>query len=158
MQKFYSANSLWTVLLGKRVNVYYYTDADTDTDLKAHLLHNDLQCVKIQFDSYALFRCDKYMKLWITQNFKTIDVIWYNQTVFEKGNLSCYHASHYWAFTIHTFILGVTRILVAPFFIGPILNDRLKVKILKPWKGALSSHSVCLSVNTIQDTLFGLGT
>ena len=30
--------------------------------------------------------------------------------------------------------------------IGPILDDRLKEKILKPWKGALSSHSVCLSV------------
>ena len=31
-------------------------------------------------------------------------------------------------------------------YIGPILDDRLKEKILKPWKGALSSHSVCLSV------------
>ena len=31
-------------------------------------------------------------------------------------------------------------------WIGPILDDRLKEKILKPWKGALSSHSVCLSV------------
>ena len=31
-------------------------------------------------------------------------------------------------------------------FVGPILDDRLKEKILKPWKGALSSHSVCLSV------------
>ena len=39
--------------------------------------------------------------------------------------------------------------------IGPILDDRLKEKLLKPWKGALSSHfrvcpsvcpSVCLSV------------
>ena len=30
--------------------------------------------------------------------------------------------------------------------IGPILDDRLEEKILKPWKGALSSHSVCLSV------------
>ena len=30
--------------------------------------------------------------------------------------------------------------------IGPILDDRLKEKILKPWKGALSSNSVCLSV------------
>ena len=30
--------------------------------------------------------------------------------------------------------------------IGPILDDRLKEKIPKPWKGALSSHSVCLSV------------
>ena len=36
---------------------------------------------------------------------------------------------------------------------GPILDDRLKEKLLKPWKGALSSHfhvclSVCLSVFT----------
>ena len=35
--------------------------------------------------------------------------------------------------------------------VGPILDDRLKEKILKSWKGALSSHfrvclSVCLSV------------
>ena len=30
--------------------------------------------------------------------------------------------------------------------IGPILDDRLKKKILKPWKGAHSSHSVCVSV------------
>ena len=29
---------------------------------------------------------------------------------------------------------------------GPILDDRLKEKILKHWKGALSSHSVCVSV------------
>ena len=46
--------------------------------------------------------------------------------------------------------------------IGPILDDRLKEKILKPWKGAHSSHSVCpsvcLCVNTLQDTLFQLGT
>ena len=46
--------------------------------------------------------------------------------------------------------------------IGPILDDRLKENILKPWKGAHSSHSVCVSlcvsVNTLQDTLFGLGT
>ena len=46
--------------------------------------------------------------------------------------------------------------------IGPILDDRLKEKILKPWKGAHSSHSVCpsvcLCVNTLQDTLFGLET
>ena len=39
-------------------------------------------------------------------------------------------------------ILGLFFVL----FIGPILDDRLKEKILKPWKGALSSHSVCLSV------------
>ena len=31
-------------------------------------------------------------------------------------------------------------------YIGPILDDRLKEKILKPWKGAHSSHSVCVSV------------
>ena len=32
--------------------------------------------------------------------------------------------------------------------IGPILDDRLKEKILKPWKGALSIHfRVCLSVS-----------
>ena len=30
--------------------------------------------------------------------------------------------------------------------IGPILDERLKGKILKPWKGALSSQSVCPSV------------
>ena len=30
--------------------------------------------------------------------------------------------------------------------IGPIRDDSLKEKILKPWKGALISHSVCLSV------------
>ena len=29
------------------------------------------------------------------------------------------------------------------FVFGPILDDRLKEKLLKPWKGALSSHSVC---------------
>ena len=33
------------------------------------------------------------------------------------------------------------------FNIGPILDDRLKEKLLKPWKGALCSHfRVCLSV------------
>ena len=50
--------------------------------------------------------------------------------------------------------------------IGPILDDRLKKKILKPWKGALSSHSVCVSVrpsvcpcvNNLQGTPFDLGT
>ena len=54
--------------------------------------------------------------------------------------------------------------------IGPILDGRLKEKILKPWKGALSSHSVCLSVCLcvclcvclsvcrLQVTPFGLGT
>ena len=32
-------------------------------------------------------------------------------------------------------------------FIGPILDDRFKEKLLKPWKGAHSSHfRVCLSV------------
>ena len=30
--------------------------------------------------------------------------------------------------------------------IGPIFDDKLKEKILKPWKGALSSHYVCVSV------------
>ena len=30
------------------------------------------------------------------------------------------------------------------FSIGPILDDRLKEKILKPWKGAHSIHSVCV--------------
>ena len=29
---------------------------------------------------------------------------------------------------------------------GPILDDRLKEKILKPWKGVHSSHFVCVSV------------
>ena len=42
------------------------------------------------------------------------------------------------------------------------LYDRLKETILKPWKGALSSHSVCvsvcLSVNGLQGTPFELGT
>ena len=47
--------------------------------------------------------------------------------------------------------------------IGPIIDDRLKEKLLKPWKGAHSSHiRVCLSVRPsvhgLQDTLFGLGT
>ena len=47
--------------------------------------------------------------------------------------------------------------------IGPILDDRLKEKILKLWKGALSNHfrmclSVCLSVDGLQGTPFGLGT
>ena len=45
---------------------------------------------------------------------------------------------------------------------GPILDDRLKETNLKPWKGALSSHSVCLcvclSVNEVQGTSFELGT
>ena len=31
--------------------------------------------------------------------------------------------------------------------IGPILDDRLKEKILKPWKGAHSSHFVCVCVS-----------
>ena len=53
-------------------------------------------------------------------------------------------------------------------YIGPIPDDRLKEKILKPWKGALSSHPVCLSVclcvcvcpsvNGLQVTPFDLGT
>ena len=49
--------------------------------------------------------------------------------------------------------------------IGPILDDRLD-KIPKPWKGALSSHSVCvcvclcvcLSERGLQVTPFDLGT
>ena len=41
--------------------------------------------------------------------------------------------------------------------IGPILDDRLKDKILKPWKGTISSHSVCPSVRE-QDTPFSLRT
>ena len=40
---------------------------------------------------------------------------------------------------------------------GPILDDRLKEQILKPWKGAHSSLSVCLSVNKLQCTPFDLG-
>ena len=36
--------------------------------------------------------------------------------------------------------------VVCLFVVGPILDDRLKEKLLKPWKGALSSHSVCLCV------------
>ena len=48
--------------------------------------------------------------------------------------------------------------------IGPILDDRLKEKILKPGKGALSSQAVCLSVSFclsargLQSTPFELGT
>ena len=44
------------------------------------------------------------------------------------------------------------------FFIGPILDDRLKEKKMKPWKGAHSSQSVCPSVNKLQGTPFDLGT
>ena len=51
--------------------------------------------------------------------------------------------------------------LVSKLEIGPILDDMLKEEILKPWKGAHSSHSVCVSVcpcvNKIQDTPFDLG-
>ena len=44
-------------------------------------------------------------------------------------------------------------------YIGPILDDRLKEKLMKPWKGAHSSHfPVCLCVIGLQSTLFGLGT
>ena len=46
-------------------------------------------------------------------------------------------------------------------YIGPILDDRLNEKLLKPWKGALSSHfrvSVRPSVDGLQGTPFGLGT
>ena len=40
--------------------------------------------------------------------------------------------------------LQVNIIIIIIIIIGPIL-DRLKEKILKPWKGALSSHfRVCL--------------
>ena len=43
--------------------------------------------------------------------------------------------------------------------VGPILDDRLKEKLLKPRKGAHSSHfRVCPSVRGLQGTLFGLGT
>ena len=46
--------------------------------------------------------------------------------------------------------------------IGPILDDRLKEKFLKPWKGAHSSHfRVCLSVRfSVRElliTVFKLG-
>ena len=41
---------------------------------------------------------------------------------------------------------------------GPILDDRLKEKILKPRKGAHSSHYVCLSVRGLKVTSFGIGT
>ena len=50
--------------------------------------------------------------------------------------------------------------------IGPILDNRLKEKILKPWKGALSIHfrvclsvclSVCFSVRALLATVFELG-
>ena len=48
------------------------------------------------------------------------------------------------------------------YVIGPILDDRLKEKILKPWKGAHSSHfrvcvSVCVCVTRLQSTSFDLG-
>ena len=48
------------------------------------------------------------------------------------------------------------------YLIRPILYDRLKEKILKPWKGALSIHfrvfpSVRPSVRELQGTLFGIG-
>ena len=45
-----------------------------------------------------------------------------------NGDMACYWYNH------------------SVWIIGPILDDRLKENILKPWKGALSSHSVCLSV------------
>ena len=37
-------------------------------------------------------------------------------------------------------------VVIERVLIGPILDDRLKEKILKPWKGAHSSHCVCPSV------------
>ena len=44
-------------------------------------------------------------------------------------------------------VLGVVFSYTMPKIVGPILDDRLKEKILKPWKGALSIHfGVCLSV------------
>ena len=43
-------------------------------------------------------------------------------------------------------------LMIAPFsnlIVGPILDDRLKEKLLKTWKGAHSSHfRVCVSVYT----------
>ena len=51
--------------------------------------------------------------------------------------------------------------------IGPILDDRLKEKFLKPWKGVLCIHfrvcvsvcvSVCLSVRGLQSTPYDLWT
>ena len=59
-----------------------------------------------------------------------------------------------WLLVVDSLIVGVLLLL----FIGPILDDRLKEKILKPWKGAHSSHSVCPSVRGLQVTSFGLGT
>ena len=36
------------------------------------------------------------------------------------------------------------------FFFWPILDDSLKEKILKPWKGALSSHYVCVCMSVCE--------
>ena len=48
------------------------------------------------------------------------------------------------------------------FNIGPILDDRLKEKILETWKPSVVSLSVCVSVgmcvNGVQGTPFDLGT
>ena len=43
--------------------------------------------------------------------------------------------------------------------VGPILDDRMKEKFLKPWKGVLLTFvSVCLSIRELPSTLFDLGT
>ena len=41
---------------------------------------------------------------------------------------------------------------------GPILDDRLKEKFQKLWKGVHSIPSACLSVCGLQGTPFDLGT
>ena len=42
---------------------------------------------------------------------------------------------------------------------GPIFDDRLKEKSLKPWKGALCIHfRVCVSARGLHSTPFNLGT
>ena len=74
--------------------------------------------------------------------------------------------------TVYCTRMNVHTIIDERWFsgIGPILDDRLKEKILKPWKGAHSSHSVCpcvrvsvcpsvrVSVRGLQVTSFDLVT
>ena len=63
----------------------------------------------------------------------------------------------------YTLVFNIVCVVKFNICIGPILDDRLKEKLLKPWKSALCSHfrvcfSVCFSVRELLITVFDLGT
>ena len=87
-----------------------------------------------------------------------------DQHFFFCIDFDCYVKVDIFTHSVYLYIFCIDQIVMLhsicwkAFVFGPILDDRLKEKILKPYKGAHSSHSVCVSVRGLQVTPFGLGT